>query len=96
MYTIAPTRDPAQTTLRYVEHAGTERVDDGYRVHFFVEPADEPSTADSTSASPTPAASGTYSVAHYIDDRPIRRQTRVGPTPYTGLRPEENGTLVAC
>ena len=95
-YALAPARGPAHASLNYIDHVRTEQVGGGYRVHFFVEPIDESSTPGSTPTTPTPTISGTYSVAYFIDEYRIKRQTRLGPTSYTGLRPERNGTFVAC
>lgn len=95
-YALAPERDPAHASPNYIEHIRTEMVDSGYRVHFFVEPQTEMSTSGSSPKTTEPDASTTYTVAYFIDEHRIRRQTRVGPTSYTGLHPEENGTLIAC
>ena len=95
-YALAPHREPATARLNFIEHVRTEEVDRGFRVHFFVEPLADSSTPASTPTTSTPIASETYSVAYFIDEHLIRRETRIGPTSYTGLRPEEAGTLVAC
>ncbi|WP_423750691.1 hypothetical protein [Salinirarus marinus] len=95
-YTLAPARNPDYTGLNYLEHLETERVDEGFRVHFFAEPIVAQTPTDSTSSSTTPVTEGTYNVAYLLTERRIVRTTRVGPTPYTGLRPRKDGTLVAC
>jgi hypothetical protein len=95
-YALAPARDPTHASPNYIEHVRTEQVDGGYRVHLFVEPKTESTPPGSSPETTEPDATTTYTVAYFIDEHRIRRQTLVGPTSYTGLHPGENGTLVAC
>lgn len=95
-YTLARAHSAENVGINYVEHVRTEQADNGYRVHFFVEPLPETNTPDSTPPTPTEAARGTYTVAYFIDRRRIFRTKALGPTAHSGLRPREDGTLIAC